>query len=1198
MLECYTYFRQKNAGLLPFTTWFVLVALLMSPLLSQAQHSKRADYQLLWRIEGPGISAPSYLFGTMHLTERRVFEFSDSVLLAFRNADAFAMEVDMDSAMTFMLSPGGPLQDTTNYMRRLLTAPEYRFVDSLVKKKSGFPIEQLTMKRLWFIEKLLQEEDAVISKTAGTGAKAENIFLDGWLHQKATFMGKPVHSLERLNNQLAFMSADVSELQKDIFLEEIGYNGTATDRPGEKELFNARVKFLDSLVNLYYAGNPEQIQQLVGKADVSDELSLNKRNVEMADNLASLMRTKSLFAAVGAAHLAGDKGMITLLRAKGFSVNPVKATFTGVALQERQRLDSVKGYTMNKMADGYSVVFPGVPVAYPIPGMNRKMYVGTNDNEASFALTMDLPQLGKDQQELGDMIIQSMAAQGKATLQKSYPIVYRDIPGTEAIMMQGKIPFYLRLFMRKNRAFVFMYATDAIDSSTRVDFFKSVRFYDIVRAASVYDSLYRPELGFSAIMPADANYIKANHEGDSRPVEAYTALDDGNNISYVVRVEKMKTGYYNMDDAASLVGIRSVLLRQDSTMQLIDSVVTKKDGYTLFRMKYRHQSGFISRLHFISRGNLAYTLLCTYDAQHTDSSYWKRFLEDFKILPLHAQTISVAFEAPDSSFTVLGPGKFKAYAFNAESENTSDVYTVIDTTSFASYIISVTNYPRYYSEAPDSLVKGFLYPTDSTIAIVADKKSVVDGLPAYDTELKMSKTSQTIYRRALVAGHTIYCLSAVIPEEVQPAGTAQQLFASFRPGKKQLTDTLRLEKSKVKWLLADLQSSDTTVFNTALAYVSSVTPDSLDKKLIKEALKQPFPADTTGIVRLRLLLTMEDSEDDELVNTAEQLFVEVKDTAVRILILNFLSDLATDSAISAFIRIAPQIPEECPVEDNIFTYGMNNAGLYDKYLPRIIATAEKSNTVLQHFVYHSTYDSIWVAPRVTQNGVDKLMPRIIQLFARQLKALDADRGDESKESVATYRVLNTGRILASPDVKVPAEIFTRLLADSIMEIRALGARGLINHGGRVDDKVLKSILTDYNVGFDFISDMESDKQLSKINHLLTQELVGQAVLSYYLTEAFDDISITDIEMVSRIKVQHEKKPAEWLILYRYKDAESEDWTYIFNGPQPLDTKKFNTDPGLFHTVEDVEIIKNKKELTAEAMKAYKEYLEESEEEKE
>jgi uncharacterized protein YbaP (TraB family) len=1196
MLLSYTCVRRKSAGLLPRFICLFLLVLLVAPVISQAQHSKRAGYQLLWRIEGPGISSPSYLFGTMHLTERRVFEFSDSVLVAFRSADAFAMEIDMDSAMTYMLAPGGPLQDTTNFMRRLFTAEEYQFVDSLVKKKSGVRIAQLNLKRLWFIEKLLQEEQEVINKTAGSGAKAENVFLDGWLHQKATFLGKPIHSLERLTNQLAFMSADVSEVQKDIFLESIGYKATDTDRPGDAEIFDARVKFLDSLVNLYYAGNPESIYNLVGKsAGASHGPGLVKRNIEMADNLATLVRSKSIFAAVGAAHLSGDTGLITLLRAKGFSVNPVTATFTGMAKRERQRLDSVKGYTMNRMSDGYSVVFPGVPVAYPIPGMNRKMYVATNDNEASFAFSMDLPQLAKDQQELGDMIIANMAAQGKATLQRSYPIVYRDMPGTEAIMMQGKTPFYLRLFMRSNRAFVFMYATDAADSTSRVDFFKSVRFYDIVRAASVYDSLYRPELGFSAIMPSDANHIKANHPGEARPVEAYTALDDANHISYVLRVEKMKPGYYNMDDAAALVGIRSVLLKQDTTIQLVDSVVTKMDGYTVFRMMYSHKSGFTSRMHLISRGNLAYTLLCTYDAKNTDSTYWKRFLEEFKVLPLTAQEISVPFTAPDSSFSVKGPEKFVPFVSASSLEN--EIYTAMDTTSFASYIITISRYPRYYDEEPDSLLKSFLHSEDSSAIEMNQHKSVVNGVSVYDNELKLVKTSLRAYRRAVVAGHTIYGLTAVVPEEVVAAGQYKQFFASFHPGRKELADTLRLEKKKLTALLADLQSSDTAVFNGAAVYVPNLHPDSLDKAVMLDALTKPFPADTNGYWRAQLLVTLENLEGDDLVNAAEKVFGSVKDTSMKILVLNFLSDLSTDSAINTFIRLAPQLPEQNEIDATTFTYTMTDGELYEKYLPLIISTAGKSGSFLQQFVSHSSEDSLWMAPRFAKYGLESLVPGMTQLYERQLKALDACRGDDARQTVWLDRVQATGRILASPGLNVPAaQLFSRLLTDSIASLRALGARGLMNHSIRVNDKVLKGILADYSVAYTFIDQINSDQQMTQLNHLLTQELVGRVRIGFFLMSDYADKS--SLEYVNHVKVDYEKNPTVWLNLYRYKDMESGDWVYLFNGPQPLDEKKFNTSPDLYYRIDDADKVKNRKELAAEAVKAYKEYLEEPEEEEE
>ncbi|MBW8683857.1 TraB/GumN family protein [Chitinophaga rhizophila] len=1194
MLVRNTRSRQSMSGLLPRMTCLVLLALFICPFMLRAQHSKRAGYQLLWRIEGPGITTPSYLFGTMHLQERRVFEFSDSVLLALRNAETFAMEVDMDSVMTYMLAPGGPLQDTVNYMRQLFTPQEYSFVDSLVKKKSGVTINQLNVKRLWFLERLLEDEDEVINKTAGSGAKAENIFLDGWLHQKATYLNKPVYSLEKVENQLSFMSAEVSALQKDIFLETIGYNSTDTDRPGDEEIFDARVSFLDSLVKIYHEGDPDKIYTMVGNwEDHGNGPGLHKRNIEMADNLAALVTRKSVFAAVGAAHLSGSGGIIALLKSKGFRVNPVTATFTGVARKERQRLDSVKGYTMNRMADGYSVLFPGVPMAYPIPGMNKSMYMGTADNEAAFALSMDLPHLGKSERELQDMLIENMAAQGKAVIQKTYPINYRNLPGTEAIMLQGKTPFYLRLFIRNNRAFVFMYAAENADSLARKEFFKSVRFYDIVRSASVYDTLKRPALGFSAVIPNDASYVKAEHKGEGRPVEAYSALDDANHVSYVVRVEKMKAGYYNLNDDAALEGIRYVLLRQDSTMQLIDSVTVKNDERSDYQLVYRHQSGYISRMHFISRGNIAYSILCTYDGNNPDSTYWKGFFNNFRILPLKATALTVPYQSPDSSFTVNGPAKFTVYGNDESStEDWRDVYNVLDTTSYSTYIVTVNRYAAYIQGQPDSLMKAFLYPKDSAYIITSHNKSVVNGLTVYDTELKVAKTTLRCFRRIVVAGHTIFSLSAVVPEEVAGEGRAGQFFASFRPGKKVLADTLRLEDNKLGRFLHDLQGVDSTDYENALQHIYNMEIDSLNKPVVLRALRQPFPLDSTGFTRLRVLRSVTDYSQDSLLDVAVYLFHQLKDTNARINVLKFITALAPDTAIHTALRLALEIPENNHAFSNIFSYRGMNDTLFEKRLPEIITAAAQSGSILQHLVMSTYYDSLWIAPKFTQYKLDGLMPQLLALFERQVAALNAHRTDDEQLPLWKYRVRATGDILSAPGMNVPADqLFSRFLSDSIFQLRAMAARGLMNHSIKVSDKVIKSIVDDNSIAHTFIKTIYDDKQQAQIKRVLTQEIVNKAYVVSYLSD--DDYDITDIEQITRIKVKYEKQPAVWLTLYRYRyDAEEGEWIYAFSGPQPADTKQFNLEPELYHRVENPEIIKNKKELNAEAVRAYKEYLEE------
>jgi len=53
---------------------------------------------LLWRISGNGLSKPSYLYGTMHLTDKRVFQLGDSLYYGIEHAEGFAGELDMSIA--------------------------------------------------------------------------------------------------------------------------------------------------------------------------------------------------------------------------------------------------------------------------------------------------------------------------------------------------------------------------------------------------------------------------------------------------------------------------------------------------------------------------------------------------------------------------------------------------------------------------------------------------------------------------------------------------------------------------------------------------------------------------------------------------------------------------------------------------------------------------------------------------------------------------------------------------------------------------------------------------------------------------------------------------------------------------------------------------------------------------------------------
>jgi uncharacterized protein YbaP (TraB family) len=74
----------------PITTW-VGVFICLSSLLAQ-----KLPKTLLWRISGNGLKKPSYLYGTMHVYDPRLFNLGDSLLQAISSSEGFANELDLN----------------------------------------------------------------------------------------------------------------------------------------------------------------------------------------------------------------------------------------------------------------------------------------------------------------------------------------------------------------------------------------------------------------------------------------------------------------------------------------------------------------------------------------------------------------------------------------------------------------------------------------------------------------------------------------------------------------------------------------------------------------------------------------------------------------------------------------------------------------------------------------------------------------------------------------------------------------------------------------------------------------------------------------------------------------------------------------------------------------------------------------------
>ena len=185
----------------PFNSAFLLLTFIIISGNTFGQNTNAKT--LLWRISGNGLTKPSYLFGTMHLYDKRIFNFGDSVYKSIENTDAFAMELDPNSMMDTILSKIND-EDTTSLIDQLINKKQFDSVEKKLEKKMGVPANQITAKML------VDERNKEIYKRRHKDDM--NTVVDLYLYNIARQEGKKVGGVEDVNDQLGL----VDELGKDF----------------------------------------------------------------------------------------------------------------------------------------------------------------------------------------------------------------------------------------------------------------------------------------------------------------------------------------------------------------------------------------------------------------------------------------------------------------------------------------------------------------------------------------------------------------------------------------------------------------------------------------------------------------------------------------------------------------------------------------------------------------------------------------------------------------------------------------------------------------------------------------------------------------------------------------------------------------------------------------------------------------------
>ena len=269
---------------------------------------------LLWKIEGKGLTAPSYLFGTIHMIDQENFFWPEGTLSALETADRVSFEIDLDDmfdmgAQMGLLTKAFMADGKT--LKDLYTDEEYAFVKSHF---DGMGIPMFFMEKLkpMFLT-VFASGDVEFGKGFGDDSSIKSYEME--LYSLAQESGKDVSGLETIEYQMSVFDSIPYEAQADMLLETIKSSDTEDDT--FKEMINMYTsQDITSMVS--FMSEMEE-----GGIEGFEDVLLYTRNKNWIPIMAEKMAAHKMFFAVGAGHLGGKNGVIDLLKKEGYTLTPI-----------------------------------------------------------------------------------------------------------------------------------------------------------------------------------------------------------------------------------------------------------------------------------------------------------------------------------------------------------------------------------------------------------------------------------------------------------------------------------------------------------------------------------------------------------------------------------------------------------------------------------------------------------------------------------------------------------------------------------------------------------------------------------------------------------------------------------------------------------------------------------------------------------
>lgn len=277
---------------------------------------------LLWKVEGPGLAKPSYLFGTMHIGDKAVVTLHPAAERAFEASTTVHTEAPLDrrsqiaSTPDLMRDDGKSLDDVIGEdLSKRLTA-ELKLISP---ELDSTPFQPMKTWMVAYSLPFLPEQIA--------GIKA----LDLVLWERAEKAGKKTAGMQVVKDQVSGFNKLTEDEQTEFLKSSLDFV-EKDRREGNGMMTEAAAIYLSGDVAKINALAYRWLEELTGGKGnaVGKKLFqsiMTERDVIMADYIDATLKKDPEgihFFAAGAGHYAGEKGVPFLLGKKGYKITRIE----------------------------------------------------------------------------------------------------------------------------------------------------------------------------------------------------------------------------------------------------------------------------------------------------------------------------------------------------------------------------------------------------------------------------------------------------------------------------------------------------------------------------------------------------------------------------------------------------------------------------------------------------------------------------------------------------------------------------------------------------------------------------------------------------------------------------------------------------------------------------------------------------------